>query len=285
MSPSLHARFGPRIDARDLFADERDALVTVLEGLDESRWQAATACPGWTVKDIAAHVVGDDVGRLARTRDGFSGVGPRDGEDLARFIDRINDEWVVAARRMSPQLLVACLRWTGAQVNSMWRVARLDDFGEPVSWAGPEPAPVWLDAARDVTEYWVHHQQIRESVGESPLLVPHVVGVVVDTFMRALPHTLRSEERPLGTRLTVVVDGPGAGSWTIERDRNGWRFAPPEPHADSIVRIDVDTAWRVCTRGIDPDTARGRAVVTGDEALGHAALEIVSIIRTGVRAG
>jgi hypothetical protein len=47
------------------------------------------------------------------------------------------------------------------------------------------------------------------------------------------------------------------------------------------VRIDVDTAWRVCTRMIDPDTARDRAVITGDEALGHAALEIVSIIRSG----
>ena len=265
----------------ELFAGERDALVEVLEGLETSQWQAPTACPGWTVKDIAAHVVGDDLGRLARTRDGFAGLEPRVDEGLADFIDRINDEWVIAARRMSPQLLVSCLRWTGPQIASMWRELAFDDLGEPVSWAGAGPAPVWLDAARDFTEYWVHHQQIREAVGESPLLVPHIAGVVVDTFLRALPQTLRAQERPVGTRLTVVVDGPGAGSRTVERDADGWGFALPEELADNVVRIDVDTAWRVCTRMIDPDTARDRAVITGDEALGHAALEIVSIIRSG----
>lgn len=280
MPGSLSTRFGPRLDVRDLFADERDRLIAVLDGLDASRWRAATVCPGWTVKDIAAHVLGDDLGRLARTRDGFSGVGPRDGEGLPRFIDRINDEWVVAARRLSPQLLVASLRWTGAQVADMWRSLPLDESGEPVSWAGPEPAPVWLDAARDFTEYWVHQQQIREGVGRPLLLDPHVVGVVVDTFMRALGHTLRAQERPAGTRFTLMVDGPGGGQWTVERDAGGWGFVPPEPNADNIVTIDVDTAWRLCTRGIEPDAARSRASITGDEALGHAALEIVSIIRT-----
>lgn len=128
----------------------------------------------------------------------------------------------------------------------------LDESGEPVSWAGPEPAPVWLDAARDFTEYWVHQQQIREGVGRPLLLDPHVVGVVVDTFMRALGHTLRAQERPAGTRFTLVVDGPGGGQWTVERDAGGWGFVPPEPNADNIVTIDVDTAWRLCTRGIEP---------------------------------
>ena len=281
MSRSSYAGFGPRIDVRDLFTGERDALVALLEGLDGPRWHAATACPGWSVKDIAAHVVGDDVGRLARTRDGFAGTGPHDEEDLPQFLDRINDEWVVAARRMSPELLISCLRWTGPQVADMWRVLPFDQLGEPVSWAGPAPAPVWMDAARDFTEYWVHHQQIREAVGESVQLVAHVVGVVVDTFMRALPHTLRSVERPIGTRLTVTVDGPGAGSWTVERDAGGWMFVPPGQSAGNVVRIDVDTAWRLCTRGIDPDTARHRAAITGDAALGHAALGIVSIIWNG----
>jgi uncharacterized protein (TIGR03083 family) len=278
MSSSSFARYGPRIDVRDLFGDERGALVDLLERLDAPQWHAATACPGWTVKDIAAHVLGDDVGRLARTRDGYAGVGPHDGEDLAVFLDMINDEWVVAARRMSPQLLVSCLRWTGPQVAAMWRQLAFDDLGEPVSWAGPEPAPVWLDAARDLTEYWVHRQQIQEAAGEPSSPHPQVVGVVVDTFMRALPYTLRTVDRPIGTRLTVVVHD--TGSWTVERDTSDWQFVESEQHADNVVYVDVDTAWRVCTRGIDPDTARDRAVVTGDEALGRAALGIVSIIRT-----
>jgi uncharacterized protein (TIGR03083 family) len=280
MSRSSHTTLGPRIDVRDLFTGERDALLALLEGLDRSQWQAATPCPGWTVQDIAAHVFGDDVGRLARTRDGFTGVEPHRGEELARFLDRINDEWVVAARRMSPELLVSCLRWTGPQIASMWRQRDPDDLGEPVSWAGPEPAPVWLDAARDFTEYWVHHQQIRQAIGQPVLLAPHA-RVVVDTFMRALPQTLRAQERPIDTQLTFVVDGAGAGRWTVERAPDGWEFVPSERNADCVVRVDTDTAWRLCVRAIDPATARDRATITGDETLGHAALEIVSIIWAG----
>lgn len=138
---------------------------------------------------------------------------------------------------------------------------------------------MWLDAARDLTEYWVHHQQIREAVGAAVQLDRPVAGVVIDTFMRALAHTLRTVERPAGTRLSVAVDGPHPGRWTVERDVAGWWFVPAAPGTANVVRIDMDTAWRLCTRGIEPEAARDRAVVTGDTALGHAALEIISIIR------
>ena len=33
-----------------------------------------------------------------------------------------------------------------------------------VNWAGPEPAPIWLDPAREYTERWVHQQHIRDAV-------------------------------------------------------------------------------------------------------------------------
>ncbi len=50
---------------------------------------------------------------------------------------------------------------TGEQTNAYFQ--RVDPFamGGPVSWAGPEPAPVWLDVAREFTERWHHQQHIR----------------------------------------------------------------------------------------------------------------------------
>ena len=56
------------------------------------------------------------------------------------------------------------------------------------------------------------------------------------------------------------------------------------------VELDPDTAWRLCTRGITPGHAAGRARVDGDWQLAAAALQIVSIIwsppdppRSGIR--
>ena len=48
--------------------------------------------------------------------------------------------------------------------------------------------------------------------------------------------------------------------------------------ADRGVELDPDTAWRLCTRGITPRHAAGRARVDGDRQLAAAALQIVSII-------
>lgn len=36
---------------------ERAALAELLAGLDDHEWQHATLCPGWTVHDVAAHVI------------------------------------------------------------------------------------------------------------------------------------------------------------------------------------------------------------------------------------
>ena len=40
----------------------------------------------------------------------------------------------------------------------------------------------------------------------------------------------------------------------------------------------ADTAWRLCTRGITPEQAAGKARIDGDQNLASTALQIVSII-------
>ena len=53
------------IDVVDLFPGERAALLDLLAGLDGAAWRAPTACLGWSVHDVALHLLGDDVGRLS----------------------------------------------------------------------------------------------------------------------------------------------------------------------------------------------------------------------------
>ncbi|NEA21640.1 maleylpyruvate isomerase family mycothiol-dependent enzyme [Actinomadura bangladeshensis] len=268
---------GPMIDVRPLFAAQQAAFIDLLSGLDADEWERATVCPGWSVKDVAAHVLGDHVGRLSRHRDGFTALGPLSGEPFPRFLDRINDEWVTAARRISPALLVGLLAEVGDQVVEFWQGVDLEALGGSVSWAGPEAHPVWLDAARDFTEYWTHHQQICEATGRPGLTDPRYLGPVLDTFMRALPHTMRDVPADEGTVLQVVVSG--FGGWVCRRGEERWSLRRVmESRPDALVELDADTAWRLCTRGIDPDTARERALITGDHVLADAALQIVSII-------
>jgi uncharacterized protein (TIGR03083 family) len=58
---------------------ERAALADLLEGLTPEQWEHPSACPGWTVRDVAAHVIssplagtGDLVGAVVRARGSFN---------------------------------------------------------------------------------------------------------------------------------------------------------------------------------------------------------------------
>jgi hypothetical protein len=44
------------------------------------------------------------------------------------------------------------------------------------------------------------------------------------------------------------------------------------------VVLDAETAWRLCTRGIEPAAALARARIDGERRLGEAACRIVSIV-------
>ncbi|RNL82444.1 maleylpyruvate isomerase family mycothiol-dependent enzyme [Halostreptopolyspora alba] len=274
-------RLGPRIEVRDLFAREHEETMALLRDLGAEEWQRPTGCPGWRVRDIAAHVLGDHLNRLARSRDRHpDGPRPRSGEPFPRFIDRLNEEWVATTRAWSPRMLVDLLGHVGPRIVEYWRTVDPDALGEPVTWAGPDPAPVWLDAARDLTEYWTHQQQIRDATGRPGFTQPEVVHPVLDTFLRALPHTLRDVPAPEGTRLLFTVTGPEGGHWSCEYRDGGWmvdRGGVRDPEA--TIELDADTTWRLCTRGITPEEATRRSREHGDARLTATALTVLSIIR------
>ena len=272
--------FGARIDARELLEQDRIELLRLLGELTPQDWERPTAAAPWVVRDLVAHLLGDDLARLARSRDGHRVGTPAPHEEFAAFIHRLNDEWVRAAARLSPQLLIDMLQATSPQVVAFWGQADLDATGEPVSWVSPDPAPVWLDCARDFTEYWVHQQQIREATGRTVATDRLALHTVLDTFLRAMPRTLARQDRPPGAQLIVTVAGPAGGRWNWLRE--GERWCPSDASGGRTTTIAVDHAdvlWRLCVRMIEPQEAQQRVRITGDHAVAAAALQIVSIIR------
>jgi uncharacterized protein (TIGR03083 family) len=204
----------------DLFPEERQHLLDILTGLADEEWSASTACPTWSVKDIALHLLSVDLGKLARCRDGFSdpsfappGADLTDWTTLVAALGARNEQWVRATRRLSQRLLCELLQITGSLVHGYFASIDLTAPGETVSWAGPDPAPVWLDVAREYTERWTHQQQIREATGRPGLTERRFFAPVLATFIYALPHTLRSVEAAEGARLRLRILGESGGAW------------------------------------------------------------------------
>jgi uncharacterized protein (TIGR03083 family) len=265
----------------DRFPELLDALLDLLSGLTPTEWELPTACAGWSVADLVRHLLADDVGMLTGRRDGYrlNQVSITGWEQLLAFINQQNALWVQATRRIGPRLLIEFLRLTGEQVSAYFQSLDPYALGGPVDWAGPAPAPVWLDLAREYTERWHHQQHIRDAVGKPGLLEPRYLAPVLDAFVRALPHTYREVDAADQTLVALTIEGDAGGRWFLLREGGAWKLyldMPQQPHAELI--LDQATAWRLFTKGIDRDTASAKARLIGDPALGARMLEMVSII-------
>ena len=262
-----------------LFRPDREALLELLANLAPADWERPTVCAGWSVKDVALHVLGGDLGNIAIRRDGVRALSPQPDESLAGFLNRINGEWVEAARRLSPRLLVEMLADAGPRLFSCLESLDLEAIGEPVSWAGPAPAPVWLDVAREYTERWVHQQQIRDAVGRPGQRESRFFGPVVAAFMHALPPALAGAEAPEGASVAVQVEGEAGGDWAVSRQVSGWALRVGRPAAPlATVRMTADTAWRLFTLGLTQAETASRLQVAGDARLGERVSRAVAII-------
>jgi uncharacterized protein (TIGR03083 family) len=258
----------PPVAHAPLLRLERTRLLELLRGLTVDEWGLSTACPGWDVLDLVNHVVGGDVGTIAWHRDGHRGAGPPAGTDEAgfvRWLDELQVQWVVAARRTSPLLAIELLEWLGERVAAALEVADPREVSASVEWAGREPVPVWLDHARELSERWIHRQQLLEAVGRGSDLRPDLAGPVLDALRWAFPYRLADVRREDGVVARVrIVDATLARDWCFVSGATGWEPADEAREPIATVEVSAEQAWRLLTNNLRP-SAHGPVACSGDD--------------------
>jgi uncharacterized protein (TIGR03083 family) len=236
----------PVRDPREAIAVERRDLLALLDGLTDDEWTAPTEAGHWRVKDVALHLLDDDLGWLSRGRDGdTSGLLPTDGDhrDFVRSLDAKNERWVVGATGLSRRIVVDLLRWSGREVGAFY--ASIDLEGPSgVIWASNRTVPRWFDLCRDLTERWVHQQHIRDAVGR-PGDHDRFLPEVLRTFVWAFPHQYDAEA-PAGNAVQVGL-GTG-GTWHLVRADHGWTLEQgAAAHPAAVLDLHETVAWRQLT--------------------------------------
>ncbi len=272
------------IHTTDLFPGLSAELLGLLKALPRSAWNNATACAGWSVQDVVAHLWGGNVGRLSFGRDQHTLRDPRpfpsEYAEQVAYIDQRNAEWVTLARRLSPPLLIDFLATTDEQLYHYFKtLPPLAPSRIGVAWAGETHSSNWFDIAREYTEKWLHQQHIREAVGAPLLDQRQWLLPVLDTFLRALPHTYREVNAPDGAAIHVQVTGEAGGDWSLLRQDQRWQlFVGRAPNVVASARLDQDLAWRLFTKGVSPTVAGEQMQTEGDVALARGLLLMVSMM-------
>lgn len=269
---------------QNLFSELHDHLISLLWGLAEADWNRPTICAPWSVKDLAAHLLDGDVRRLSLQRDKFTPPQPEspitDYSTLVGYLNQLNHDWVVAAQRLSPRLLTELLDLIGGQTAQFFQTLDPEEPALfPVAWAGEVSSLNWFDLAREYTERWLHQQQIREATDRPGLTERRYLYPVLDTFMRAMPHTYREVEASAGTGAVVSISGEAGGEWSLLRQEEGWRLFYGRAAAPAAqVSLSQDTAWRLFTKGLSREEARRQVKLEGEERLGAGLLSLLAIM-------
>ena len=238
-------------DTRPFFRPVSSELVALLRTLPPDDWQRSTLAGSWVVRDIVAHLVDLALRRVSFHRDGHTPPPPpfaiQGKADFVRFINVINHEWVATTRRLSPAVLTELFELASVDLADFFERLSLDApalFG--VSWAGEESSEGWFDIGREFTELWHHQMQIRLAVGAPPLADARYLRAVVDIAVRGLPHAYRDVGAATGDTVTIEVDGPAGGCWTLKRDAERWTLSAGALATPSArVRLSDDTAWKL----------------------------------------
>jgi uncharacterized protein (TIGR03083 family) len=257
----------------DLLVDERRVLLELLGDLEPDVWERATECPAWSVRGIVSHLLGDDLSILSRQRDERPSrvaiqAATQGWDQLFVILDRHNEAWVEAAGDLSSRLVCELLRLTGEWTHAWYTTVDPDRRGEPVPWAGLEPAPYWFLAAREYLERWIHHQQIRRAVGAHPLDQPHWVVPAVATAARGFPAGLALLPAEPSTTITITLP---QDAWTVQKQADSWELLDGTPEQPTVrLALSLDNAALLFSRALPTAGIPERLELQGDPELASA---------------
>jgi uncharacterized protein (TIGR03083 family) len=166
----------------EMLRAERDALIALLEGLTPEEWATPSLCEGWTVRDVAAHLVVATRVNPLHTLVGTARAGFR----VNRFV---HDSAVRFARRSTDEQLLEALRHDAR--------AGAKPFGVP--------------APASLVDALVHGLDVRRPLGRDRAVPPDAFLDVVDWMARMRgPGTMLVGGTPRHRRagVTLVADGP-----------------------------------------------------------------------------
>ena len=264
----------------DALADVWASMEQLGADLDEAQWKLPTDCPGWTVQDNLAHIIGIESIILGLPE---PAVALADLPHVKNDLGRSNEIWVEAMRPWSGEAVLHEFR-----VIAESRLTALRGHTE-AEWSAPSWTPVGEGSVRDmipfrVLDSWVHELDMRRAVGLPADMESLSAQLALGRLRGVLGMIVGSRLRPAdGTRVAFVVEGPAAfaEAYAMTDGRAVALDPAPEPIAegvDTTLFMDADTFVRLVGGRGELAVVAPAVRVEGDATLGARVLEHMKVL-------
>ncbi len=232
------------------------------DGLTEADWATPSRCPGWTVQDNLAHIIGTE--RMLRGEAAPEVDYPKD--HLKNAIAAGNEQWVESMRSMSgPEVLAAFRDVSGQRLDHLHAMS--DDEILKVGWSPVGEVPYLRFMHVRVYDSWLHLEDCRVPLGHQPAGGSRPAEMSVAEVATAAGFVIgKKAGAPDGSRVEVTLTGPVEAVIRVAVD--GRANVVDELDGGPTVTLAMSSNdWLALTGGrVDPQPLidDGRVVLGGD---------------------
>ncbi|MFD4369663.1 maleylpyruvate isomerase family mycothiol-dependent enzyme [Rhodococcus sp. NPDC058521] len=193
----------------DALFEQWNSLDDVLSGLNSDDWYAPTSLPGWTVHDIAAHIIGTE-SLLAGIAPPHTSIDVRVLPHVHNEIGAFNEEWVEGLRGESGAALLERFREIVARRRSDLAAMSDEDFeAETTTPVGPAPYSRFMRIR--VFDCWMHELDIDDALNRTRDETGLRSEVAFEELIALVGYAVgKKAKAPTGTRVVFALSGPMA---------------------------------------------------------------------------
>ena len=156
-------------------------IAALGDDLTTDEWIMPTECPGWSVFDNVAHMIGTErmlAGEQPGTSDAATEAAAH-APHVRNDIGKANEHWISAYRGWDgPKLLDEFRAVTGRRLDGLRALTTAEWDEEGFTPEGPGPYRQFMEIR--VFDCWYHDQDIREAVGRPGFMEGLVADLSLD---------------------------------------------------------------------------------------------------------
>lgn len=264
---------------------ERDRIIDALTGewaaireltstFDEIDWGAQTPCPGWSSRDIIAHIIGTESMLAGEQAPASSGDAP---SFVRNEIGELNQAWIEHFRGVDTAELVDQFETiTRSRAETLRAMADEDFHAE--SWT-PEGKGTYAKFMRiRIFDCWMHEQDLRDAISAQGGMDSPAAAIAIEEMVGKLGYIVgKRASVPDGSTLTLRLTGAAGRTVSVAVEGRARLIDAPPAEPTVTLTMPAGVFARLYGGRVAPADVSDDIQIDGDGELAQRVLSELAV--------